>query len=91
MSRISPDNFLATSSQSRWLVTSDMLWEAVDVIELKPWTDLVRALTAAMQRYQDNGWNVETTDTQWGFFFMNKGGVRMEVGIRHRRPETTAK
>lgn len=86
MPRRTTNNPLARSGLPRWLVTYDMHRGPVEVVELAPATDLARALSDAMQAYIDQGWKIEATETRRGFFFMNRSGVRMEVGIQQVKP-----
>ncbi len=64
----------------RWLVVWDMQFNVLEATELPPNTDLRATMHESMQRWAQQGWNVEG-DARFGSFFCHRAGARRLIAI----------
>ena len=76
---------LATSSATRWLVRVDEFRHVVDVVELRPGTDLRQALAAGIEKLRSEGWLVE--GVSFSGTFARRGGDRHNLCVVPTDPE----
>jgi hypothetical protein len=83
--RRDPYNPLAPSPKPRWLVVWDMQFRLLDSTELAPCTDLAAVMAQTAQRWQQEGWTVES-DARYGSFFCHRAGMRRLIAISAADP-----
>jgi hypothetical protein len=81
MARRTTYDSLQPVDRPMWLVTKDMLRTVQQVAELAPGTDLRVVLTAARNARVAAGWACDDISRSCGFFFAERGGERVQVGI----------
>jgi hypothetical protein len=78
-------NVYARAKTPRYLVLFDLQWQIVQCQRLEPAADLRGSMTAAMQRFADEGWQPESAP-RFGFVFLNRNGVRRLLILTERDP-----
>jgi hypothetical protein len=81
-------NVYANSTTPRYLVIFDPQWKIIDSQRLEPSTDLRPAMTAAIDRLSNEGWQPEGTP-DFGFVFINRNGIRRLLILTERDPLDT--
>ncbi len=77
-----------TSSQPSYVVLWDLQWQLLEVVRLDPGADLSAAMTAAIERLKDDGWQAEATP-EYGSVFVHRDGDRRLLMLTPRDPQDT--
>jgi len=68
-------NVYASAKTPRYVVLFDLLWQIIECRRVEPFADLRSAMTAALQRLTEEGWQAESTP-RFGFVLLNRNGTR---------------
>ena len=79
----------APASTPRFIVLWTLHWEVIECHRLEPQSDLSGAMTAAMVRFEGEGWRPEC-DASYGFTFLARGAERVLLLITARDPASSA-
>jgi hypothetical protein len=77
-----------TSGMPHYLVVWGMQWQMMECTCLAPGTDLLSAMTAAIERLRGEAWEAEGTP-DYGFVFVRRGTDRRLLMLTARDPEST--
>jgi hypothetical protein len=78
-------NVYANSKTPRYLALFDLQWKIIECERFEPSTDLRPAMTAAIERLSQEGWQSEGTP-DFGFVFLNRNGIRRLLILTERDP-----
>lgn len=78
-------NVYASAKTARYVVLFDLQWKIIECQRLEPAASLTSALTTAVQRWIDEGWQPESVP-KFGFVFLNRNGVRRLLILTERDP-----
>ena len=78
-------NVYASANTPRYVVLFDLQWKIIECQRLEPAADLGNAMTTAMQRLTQEGWQPESAQ-KFGFVFLNRNGVRRLLILTERDP-----
>ena len=78
-----------TSNSPRYVVLWDLQWQVLDCQRLEAAADLSGAMTAAIERLEDEGWQAEGS-ADYGFVFIRRGADRRLLTLTPRYPYSTA-
>jgi hypothetical protein len=69
----------------RFCVLFGLQWQVIECSKLEPGTDLKAAMTAAIGRLADDGWQTEGGE-EFGFVFIRRAGERRLLILTERDP-----
>lgn len=78
----------AKANTPRYVVLFDLQWKTIECQRLEPSTDLDGAMTTAIQRLTEEGWQPESTP-RFGFVFLSRNGTRRLLILTERDPLDT--
>jgi hypothetical protein len=79
-------NVYAESKTPRFVVLFDLQWKIIECQRLEPSTELRSAMTTAIDRLTQEGWQPEGTP-DFGFVFLNRNGIRRLLLLTERDPD----
>jgi hypothetical protein len=71
-----------------WVVVFGLQWQVIESHRLEPASDLYGAITAAIERLADEGWEIEA-EPRFGFAFVRRDGERRLLMLTPRDPRDT--
>jgi hypothetical protein len=78
-------NVYASAKTPRYVVLFDLQWQIIECRCVEPFADLGSAMTAALQRLTEEGWQAESAP-RFGFVFLNRNGTRRLLILTERDP-----
>jgi hypothetical protein len=78
----------AQAGTPRFCVLFGLQWQVIECSRLAPGADLKAAMTAAISRFADEGWQIEGSE-QFGFVFIRRAGERRLLILTERDPHDT--
>jgi hypothetical protein len=78
-------NVYAGAKTARYVVLFDLQWKVIECQRLEPSADLPSAMSTALQRLLDEGWQPESAP-RFGFVFLERNAVRRLLILTERDP-----